>query len=239
MDLGLYDLALEGGGAQTKWRRQHGARQRQKLQKQHRAEAKETKAKALKAAKADLKARRAKWLKGWTRKAAAAKAAGLPKPSKKGRPWRLGNENPQVIDMVGRVFGRLTVVRSAPVSLTMKQSQRCRVWVVKCSCGSPEYFANGSSLRRGNSNSCGCLMRELMRASWRSGGVQRKRVEKILVQRAKPLSHRLRVVRGKIKARHKLTKYDVGAIVEARRVVRLWEIEKGLVKPRKRGGPCR
>jgi hypothetical protein len=31
-------LALDGGGAATKWQRQHAARQRAKLAKQHRAE---------------------------------------------------------------------------------------------------------------------------------------------------------------------------------------------------------
>jgi hypothetical protein len=48
-------LALDGGGAATKWQKKHAARQRQKLQKQHRAEAKAYKAKLLREAKADLK----------------------------------------------------------------------------------------------------------------------------------------------------------------------------------------
>lgn len=154
------ELALDGGSAATKWQKQHAARKRQKLQKQHRAEAKANKAKALREARADLKRRQAKWLAGWKRKDAAAKAAGLPRPNKNGRPWRIGLEHSQVIDMTGWTFGRLTVIRSAPISLTMRTSQRCRVWVVKCSCGSPEYLVNGTSLRQGNSKSCGCLHRE-------------------------------------------------------------------------------
>jgi hypothetical protein len=76
--------ALEGGSAATLWQRRHAARQRRKLQMQHRAEAKAYRLKLLREARADLKKRKAKWLAGWNRK--AAKAAGLPKPSKMGTP---------------------------------------------------------------------------------------------------------------------------------------------------------
>lgn len=180
-------LALDGGGAATKWRKQHAARQRRKLQKEHRAEAKANKAKLLREAKADLRRRRAKWLDNWEKRAVTAKAAGLPPPSRMGRPWQLGIGNPQVVDMVGRVFGRLTVVRSAPVSLTMKTAQRCRVWIVKCSCGSPERLVNGTSLRQGNSNSCGCLKLERLRA-------------KRGVKRSKPLSVRMNLMAARMRA---------------------------------------
>lgn len=159
MTLDLYDFG-DGGGKATKWQRQHAARKRQTLAKRHRMEAAQNKKRAAAEAKADFKKRYAKWLKAWKAKCAVAKAAGRPRPGKKGRPWRKSLENSQVVDMTGRVFGRLTVVRSAPLSMTMRTSQRCRVWVVKCSCGSPERYVNGTSLRQGNSRSCGCLLRE-------------------------------------------------------------------------------
>jgi hypothetical protein len=238
MDLGLYDIALEGGGAATKWQRQHAARQRAKLKKQHRAEAKAAKARALKEAKADLKARKAKWWKGWHKRAAAAKAAGKPIPGKQGAPWQLGINNPCVVDMTGRVFGRLTVIRSAPVSLTNRTAQRCRCWVVKCSCGSRERIINGTTLRQGNSRSCGCLVREVQRNAWKPGGCHWKRAkarrEATEKLKRKPLSYRLRLVRRKMIRRQKLTTADALCIVQARRIVKLWEIEKGIVKPRKR-----
>lgn len=163
MTLDLYDFG-DGGGQATKWQRQHAARKRQAQAKKHRAEAAANKKKALREARADLKKRLKKWRKGHLAKCAAAKAAGLPRPGTQGKPWRLGLENSQVIDMTGWTFGRLTVIRSAPISLTMRTAQRCRCWVVKCSCGTTgERIVNGTSLRQGNSTSCGCLVREIMR----------------------------------------------------------------------------
>lgn len=159
MNLGLYDFG-DGGGVATKWQRQHAARKRAEAAKRHRAEAAANKKKVRAEARADLKKRLKKWRKGHLAKCAAAKAAGLPKPGTQGKPWRMGLENSQVIDMTGWTFGRLTVIRSAPISLTMRTAQRCRCWIVKCSCGSPERIVNGTSLRQGNSNSCGCLLRE-------------------------------------------------------------------------------
>jgi hypothetical protein len=161
VNLGLYDFG-DGGAVATRWQRRHAARKRQDQKKKHRLEAAANKKRELREQRADLKKRRAKWLAGWKRKAAAAKAAGLPKPSKMGIPWRLGLEQSQTIDMTGWVFGRLTVIRSAPISLTARTAQRCRCWVVKCSCGSPERTINGTYLRQGVKRCCGCTKRDRM-----------------------------------------------------------------------------
>jgi hypothetical protein len=217
-------LALDGGGAATKWQRQHAARQRAKLAKQHRAEARAAKQAASREAKADLRKRKAKWLAGWKRKAAAAKAAGLPKPSKKGSPWRTGLEHSQVVDMTGKTFGRLTVIRSAPISLTMRTSQRCRVWVVKCSCGSREKMVNGTSLRQGNVKSCGCLHVERLRATKgkkKSRTILREKLE------AAPLTIQLNELRRRILA-GKVTNHDAKLLTKLRPILIEEEVRIGV-----------
>lgn len=69
------------------------------------------------------------------------------------RGWR-------VIDMTGRRFGRLLVV---------SRGERTRVypgayWLCQCDCGA-QRTVSGDSLRRGSTRSCGCLMREISRAT--------------------------------------------------------------------------
>lgn len=65
-----------------------------------------------------------------------------------------------VADMTGAVFGRLTVIRRAPVQ-TYGRSHGAK-WVCKCTCGQ-EVEATGVNLRRGNTRSCGCLRTEVAR----------------------------------------------------------------------------
>jgi hypothetical protein len=215
-------LALDGGRAATRWQKRHAARKRQKLQKQHRAEAKAYKAKLLREAKADLKRRKIKWWANWERRVAAAKEAGLPPPSRAGQPHQLGINNPCVVDMTGRTFGRLTVVRSAPVSLTRKTSQRCRVWVVKCSCGSPEKLVNGTSLRQGNSRSCGCLHRERLRRMHKD---KSKRHATLL---AAPLSVQLAELRHRILLRKPIARRYSKLLSAVRRVMVAEEVRQGV-----------
>ncbi len=60
-------------------------------------------------------------------------------------------------DLTGQVFGRLTVVtfvRPAPRKLK---------WICECECGQIKHVAS-DALLRGRQLSCGCLMRELVRA---------------------------------------------------------------------------
>lgn len=214
--------ALEGGGSATAWQRKHNRRKAReaalKARRALRAEAKE-----------DLRRRKAKWLAKWKRKAIAAKAAGLPKPSRKGAPWRLGIQNPQVVDMTGWIFGRLTVIRSAPISLTMKTAQRCRVWIVKCSCGSPERLVNGTSLRQGNVKSCGCLVRERLKAAAAEKRTARQKLA------AAPFSIQIAELRHRIFKKERIIRRDTRLLDAVRRILLEDEVRLGIRKFSKSG----
>lgn len=55
------------------------------------------------------------------------------------------------LDLIGRRYGRLTVVARTENSKTHKTR-----WICKCDCGK-EIVAVGSNLKSGNTQSCGCL----------------------------------------------------------------------------------
>lgn len=57
-------------------------------------------------------------------------------------------------DLVGRVFGRLTVISIGP-----RKSDNAITWHCICNCG-VEVTVRGASLRNGNTKSCGCLSSE-------------------------------------------------------------------------------
>jgi hypothetical protein len=59
------------------------------------------------------------------------------------------------LNLEGRRFGRLTVVRRA-----QGNRHSNRRWFVRCDCG-VEKITNGGSLIKGTSRSCGCLQKEL------------------------------------------------------------------------------
>lgn len=58
-------------------------------------------------------------------------------------------------DLTGRVFGRLTVIRSADKCTSHGQAR----WFCSCSCGGTKTVL-AQSLARGNTSSCGCFRRE-------------------------------------------------------------------------------
>ena len=60
------------------------------------------------------------------------------------------------IDLTGKVFGRLTVLR------LLEPSPARSHWVCRCECGQ-ETFVHGGNLRNGISNSCGCLRAEKLK----------------------------------------------------------------------------
>ena len=72
------------------------------------------------------------------------------------------------IDLVGRTFGRLTVL-----SYAYSRGKR-PYWNCRCDCGS-ECIACGSHLRNGRTRSCGCLRRELGPGSGRKGAAIQRR----------------------------------------------------------------
>jgi hypothetical protein len=57
-------------------------------------------------------------------------------------------------DITGQVFGSLTVISISPVPATGRRSWQC-----KCVCGSA-CVVEGTNLRRGNTQSCGCLHKQ-------------------------------------------------------------------------------
>jgi len=62
------------------------------------------------------------------------------------------------IDLIGKVFGKLTVIEQVPIPEKHKATKRTNAfWKCKCECGK-ETIIIGSSLRRGTL-SCGCLSR--------------------------------------------------------------------------------
>lgn len=66
------------------------------------------------------------------------------------------------VDMVGKVFGRLTVLKkSAPYILPSGQVQL--QWACKCECGN-RVTIRGVSLRSGHIKSCGCLKADELRS---------------------------------------------------------------------------
>jgi len=61
-------------------------------------------------------------------------------------------------EMIGRKFGRLTVIRRA-TSEEKHTSTRGAYYLCKCACGN-EYIARGATLRNGATRSCGCMRKE-------------------------------------------------------------------------------
>jgi hypothetical protein len=59
------------------------------------------------------------------------------------------------IDLTSKVFGRLTVT-----GIDVERVSKRPFWICKCSCGNIKSIS-GASLRGGDSNSCGCLAKEL------------------------------------------------------------------------------
>ncbi len=74
-----------------------------------------------------------------------------------------------MIDMVGQIIGRLTVV-ARDASRTGGQAH----WLCRCECGG-EVSVNGSNLRRGHTKSCGCYEREQRGSSQRKHGLSASR----------------------------------------------------------------
>lgn len=64
----------------------------------------------------------------------------------------------RIKDMVGRKFGRLTVVRRGPDEQTKNGTRYIR-WICQCDCGRVS-LVRGTSLRNGHVKSCGCARAE-------------------------------------------------------------------------------
>lgn len=65
---------------------------------------------------------------------------------------------PEIIDLIGRKFGRLTVV-----SFSSRKDKKTE-WICRCICNN-KTIANTSALRTGNKKSCGCLLPDILKES--------------------------------------------------------------------------
>lgn len=65
--------------------------------------------------------------------------------------------HPNVVDIIGKQFGRLKVLRESKA----RNKRREVYWACLCSCGK-EKNINGCDLRNGNTKSCGCLHYDML-----------------------------------------------------------------------------
>jgi hypothetical protein len=79
----------------------------------------------------------------------------------------------QFIDLTDRRFGRLTVLRR--VDDKPKFVPR---WACRCDCGA-ERVVDGASLRKGHTQSCGCLNRERTSETMRTHGMSGHKVYRV------------------------------------------------------------
>jgi len=92
----------------------------------------------------------------------------------------------RLVDLTGRRFGRLVVLRLAPTRVAKERAE----WVCKCACGTIKQII-GEPLKRGSVKSCGCLRSDNM-AAIRQRAIARKRAEK----RAPELARQRRAMLG-------------------------------------------
>ena len=69
---------------------------------------------------------------------------------------------PRPIEMVGKRFGMLVVVRRAEDHVCKGSGERKRRWECRCDCGNTTYATTGD-LRKGDVKSCGCIVSEIRR----------------------------------------------------------------------------
>ncbi|MTV82564.1 AP2 domain-containing protein [Lactobacillus sp. CRM56-3] len=62
----------------------------------------------------------------------------------------------RLIDLTGKRFGRLVVIKKAPSSAKNGNAR----WLCRCDCGN-QIIVDSQSLRRKSTRSCGCLRREI------------------------------------------------------------------------------
>jgi hypothetical protein len=79
----------------------------------------------------------------------------------------------KLIDLTGQRFGRWTVLRRVESS-----KWRATKWLCQCDCGNQSVVV-GTSLRRGESQSCGCLRNEMARQRFTTHGGRSSRLYRI------------------------------------------------------------
>lgn len=82
----------------------------------------------------------------------------------------------KMIDITGKVFGRLTVIGPAPKPENSKSTHR--FWLCQCICQNV-VVVNGSKLRNGQTQSCGCLQKERASQASTTHGLSNSKLNKI------------------------------------------------------------
>lgn len=82
------------------------------------------------------------------------------------------------IPMIGRTFGRLTVLSAAEPSKTTRRSKP--QWACSCLCGA-SVVVTGEKLRSGQTASCGCLRRDRQKEANTKHGL-RQNQEYVMVE---------------------------------------------------------
>lgn len=71
-------------------------------------------------------------------------------------------------DLIGQIFGRLTVLKEAGVYVGKDGKRNGLKWLCQCTCGNLTEVLGGQ-LRKGRTSSCGCLRTENLRKAKRKG----------------------------------------------------------------------
>jgi len=69
-------------------------------------------------------------------------------------------QNRNVEDLTGFVFGKLTIIKC--IGKEVYSDSLRRIWLCKCECGNDVVIKNIGNLKNGNTQSCGCLNKELI-----------------------------------------------------------------------------
>lgn len=69
--------------------------------------------------------------------------------------------NPSLVDLTGKRFGKLIVIKRAEDSLT-KSGKKLVAWECKCDCGK-KCVIRSTNLKSGNTTSCGCVAKKIRR----------------------------------------------------------------------------
>ena len=88
-----------------------------------------------------------------------------------------------VVDLVGRKFGKLTVIRRSDI-----RDGGSALWVCGCKCGGGKEI-RGRALRAGNTKSCGCIkagMKVGQKGTCRTLAQEMRATTKITIPKAKP-----------------------------------------------------
>ncbi len=78
------------------------------------------------------------------------------------------------VEMIGKRFGRLTVIEESPT-----RKNKTVYWICKCDCGDTTKPIKGTALRDGTTKSCGCLLPEVTRKRCFVHGLRQTRLYRI------------------------------------------------------------